>query len=243
MLEYGCETRISKHSILGAAMSVSNSSGVSLRVKFVVCFDFSKPKIEVSFDRLIRNNQNYIFPILLSEEVIPVSIFYGSVVPLFAYYLVKSFIVDPYLKQKQSEDGEQRREESSLFLHQKRNEAKSYIELMKETYERIVEREVANAGLVIERAIYGAEHVVAEYASNIEPIPDFVDAFDFKVALQVMITDQSTLCLSPTSKSYLPGFFDPYIGGTKKLLIRYRHRGTQHQVLLDELDSVSLPSE
>ena len=34
MLEYGCETRVSKHSILGASMSVGNASGVALRLKY-----------------------------------------------------------------------------------------------------------------------------------------------------------------------------------------------------------------
>jgi DnaJ family protein C protein 11 len=36
-------------------------------------------------------------PIKLSEEIIPSSVLYGTIVPLVAYFTIKKLIVDPFL--------------------------------------------------------------------------------------------------------------------------------------------------
>ena len=48
--------------------------------------------------RLTRANQVYSFPIALSEEIHPAAIFYGTVVPVFVFWVVKVLIVNPFLK-------------------------------------------------------------------------------------------------------------------------------------------------
>jgi DnaJ family protein C protein 11 len=42
-------------------------------------------------------------PVLLSQEVLPSAIFYGTVAPVAAYYIIKRMFIDPYLKQKEEE--------------------------------------------------------------------------------------------------------------------------------------------
>lgn len=47
------------------------------------------------FSRIIRSTQTYLFPIHLSEEIIPAAIFYATVAPLLTYFVVKKTIIDP----------------------------------------------------------------------------------------------------------------------------------------------------
>ena len=48
--------------------------------------------------RLTRANQVYNFPVNLSEEIHPAAIFYGTVVPITVFWVVKTLIVNPFLK-------------------------------------------------------------------------------------------------------------------------------------------------
>ena len=50
-----------------------------------------------------RGSQNFIIPIHLSSEIMPTAIFYGTVIPIGVYYVIKKLIVDPYVKQKDEE--------------------------------------------------------------------------------------------------------------------------------------------
>lgn len=45
--------------------------------------------------RIIRSTQTYLFPIHLSEEIIPAAIFYATVTPLLTYFVLKKMLIDP----------------------------------------------------------------------------------------------------------------------------------------------------
>lgn len=198
--------------------------------------------ILLDHERLQRNNQSYIFPILLSEELLPSSTFYGTVVPLLGYYVIKTLVIDPYLKRREEQEREVMKESRSSELEERRKSSMAYVELMRDTYVKIVERERNASGLVIEQALYGDESRVLQHENDSRAIPPEEWCFDCTVALQVMVTEESRLTLAPVSKSYLPGFFDPHLGAPKKLLVRYRFGNQTYRVLLDENESASLPS-
>ena len=69
-VEYGCETRVFSINAIGASISLSLPSGVSLKLRYN------------------RANQEFNIPIYLSDEIDSGPIFYGTMVPLIAYYLV-----------------------------------------------------------------------------------------------------------------------------------------------------------
>ncbi|OTF72773.1 DnaJ-like protein [Euroglyphus maynei] len=212
MLDYGCETRLSQYSTLGAAMTVGTIAGVNLRIK------------------LIRNQQTYMLPILLSEEVVPASLLYGTILPLITYYLIKNYIIDVYLKKIEQEELEKEKEANASLLQQRRQEARAYIELMKDFYRRIIEREQSVDGLIIEKALYGEESDVEQCDHyNGTTLAAESNVFDFQVALQVLVNEDSRLILTSASKSYLPGFFDTNLGRRKKLLIRYRYKSRDYR--------------
>lgn len=86
MLEYGVEKRLTAHNTLGATMVVGVPFGVTLRIKFT------------------RSSQTYLFPLHLADEVLMQPIFYGSVVPLLAWYTAKKLVLDPLeLRRKEAE--------------------------------------------------------------------------------------------------------------------------------------------
>lgn len=58
--------------------------------------------------RLARASQNYLFPIHLTEQLLPSAIFYATVGPLLAYMAIHRLIVIPYTKAQ--------KEESASFL-------------------------------------------------------------------------------------------------------------------------------
>lgn len=45
--------------------------------------------------RLVRSSQSYIFPIHLSEEIIPAAVFYATITPLVAWFIIKKTIIEP----------------------------------------------------------------------------------------------------------------------------------------------------
>lgn len=56
------------------------------------------------FSRLIRSSQSYIFPIHLSEDIIPAAIFYATVTPLVAWFVVKKVIIEPMNAEQRQRD-------------------------------------------------------------------------------------------------------------------------------------------
>ena len=53
-----------------------------------------------SLCRVDRGQQTFLFPINLSEEIVPSAVFYGTVAPVVLYLVVKNLIVNPFLAEK-----------------------------------------------------------------------------------------------------------------------------------------------
>ena len=182
----------------------------------------------------------------MSEQILPSSVFYGTLVPILGFYCVKSFFIDPYLERKNEEHLNSEKEANVSQINEKRTEAITYRSLMMETYNRIVERESLSNGLIIERAVYGDPDLITLYIDGEDQnrsIPESMDAFDVTIAVQCMLNDSSVITFSEGSKSFLPGFYDCNFGREKKLLIRYRYQSMLNQVILCERESSQLPND
>lgn len=60
--------------------------------------------------RFIRASQTYIFPILLSHEVITPPIFYATFVPVISWFVAKNLILDPIMKDYKNREINKQRE-------------------------------------------------------------------------------------------------------------------------------------
>jgi len=220
MTEYGAEKKVSKYSSLHATVLIGVPSGVTLKVKYT------------------RSSQSYIFPIHLSEEIIPAAVFYATVTPLIAWFVLKKAIIDPMNAEHKKRKIDKAKEQNKTRLAERRKEAESAVSLMSATYDRIVIDEEKKRGLIIIRAVYGRAEDIA--ALSEEAISENLEIVDVKVALQCLVKD-SRLVLQKSSKCDLPGFYDTCMGEDKSLKIDYKYRDNSYSITIDDKDDLRLP--
>ncbi|EAW71570.1 DnaJ heat shock protein family (Hsp40) member C11 [Homo sapiens] len=218
VVEYGAERKISRHSVLGAAVSVGVPQGVSLKVK------------------LNRASQTYFFPIHLTDQLLPSAMFYATVGPLVVYFAMHRLIIKPYLRAQKEKELEKQRESAATDVLQKKQEAESAVRLMQESVRRIIEAEESRMGLIIVNAWYG------KFVNDKSRKSEKVKVIDVTVPLQCLVKD-SKLILTEASKAGLPGFYDPCVGEEKNLKVLYQFRGVLHQVMVLDSEALRIPKQ
>ncbi|XP_004705251.1 dnaJ homolog subfamily C member 11 [Echinops telfairi] len=218
VVEYGAERKISRHSVLGAAVSVGVPQGVSLKVK------------------LNRASQTYFFPIHLTDQLLPSAVFYATVGPLVVYFAMHRLIIKPYLRAQKEKELEKQRESTATDMLQKKQEAEAAVRLMQESVRRIIEAEESRMGLIILNAWYG------KFVKDKSRKNEKVKVIDVTVPLQCLVKD-SKLILTEASKAGLPGFYDPCMGEEKNLKVLYQFRGVLHQVMALDNEALRIPKQ
>nr|XP_027803224.1 dnaJ homolog subfamily C member 11 [Marmota flaviventris] len=218
VVEYGAERKISRHSVLGAAVSVGVPQGVSLKVK------------------LNRASQTYFFPIHLTDQLLPSAVFYATVGPLIVYFAMHRLIIKPYLRAQKEKELEKQRESTATDILQKKQEAEAAVRLMQESVRRIIEAEESRMGLIIVNAWYG------KFVNDKSKKREKVKVIDVTVPLQCLVKD-SKLILTEASKAGLPGFYDPCVGEEKSLRVLYQFRGVLHQVTVPDSEALRIPKQ
>ncbi|XP_036205963.1 dnaJ homolog subfamily C member 11 isoform X2 [Myotis myotis] len=176
VVEYGAERKISRHSVLGAAVSIGVPQGVSLKVK------------------LNRASQTYFFPIHLTDQLLPSAVFYATVGPLVVYFAMHRLIIKPYLRAQKERELEKQRENTATDILQKKQEAEAAVRLMQESVRRIIEAEESRMGLIIVNAWYG------KFVNDKSRKSEKVKVIDVTVPLQCLVKD-SKLILTEASKN------------------------------------------
>uniref|UniRef100_A0A8C6XWH6 DnaJ homolog subfamily C member 11 n=1 Tax=Naja naja TaxID=35670 RepID=A0A8C6XWH6_NAJNA len=218
IVEYGAERKISKHSVLGATVSVGVPQGVSLKIK------------------LNRASQTYFFPIHLTDQLLPSAVFYATAGPLVFYFAMDRLIIQPYLRAQKEKDLEKQRESCASDTFQKKQEAEAAVRLMQESVRRIIEAEEARMGLIIVNAWYG------KFVNDQSRRDEKAKVIDVTVPLQCLVKD-SKLILTEACKAGLPGFYDPCIGEDKNLKVLYQFRGVLHQVMSADNEALRIPKQ
>lgn len=117
VVEYGAERKISRHSVLSATVSVGVPQGVTLKLKYwpthnLISFSrFSSHfltvhvciSVLVSRCRLARASQTYLFPVHLTDQLLPSAVFYATVGPLLVYMAIHRLIIIPYTRAQKEE--------------------------------------------------------------------------------------------------------------------------------------------
>ncbi|XP_016070138.1 PREDICTED: dnaJ homolog subfamily C member 11 [Miniopterus natalensis] len=218
VVEYGAERKISRHSVLGAAVSIGVPQGVSLKVK------------------LNRASQTYFFPVHLTDQLLPSAVFYATVGPLVVYFAMHRLIIKPYLRAQKEKELEKQRESTATDILQKKQEAEAAVRLMQESVRRIIEAEESRMGLIIVNAWYG------KFVNDKSRKSEKVKVIDVTVPLQCLVKD-SKLILTEASKAGLPGFYDPCVGEEKNLKVLYQFRGVLHQVMALDSEALRIPKQ
>ncbi|KAJ8371365.1 hypothetical protein SKAU_G00113930 [Synaphobranchus kaupii] len=218
VVEYGAETKISRHSVLGATVSIGVPQGVSLKIK------------------LNRASQTYFFPVHLTDQLLPSAVFYATVGPLLFYLAMQRLVIKPYLSNQREQELEKQREGASSETAKKKQEAESAVLLMQESVRRIIEAEESKLGLIILNAWYG------KFVTDNSRKHERAKVIDVTVPLQCLVKD-SKLILTEACKSGLPGFYDPCVGEEKSLKVLYQFRGVLHQVLSRDTEALRIPKQ
>ncbi|EDW72317.1 uncharacterized protein Dwil_GK20781 [Drosophila willistoni] len=215
MGEYGVEKKVSKYSSVVATVSVGVPSGVILKFK------------------IVRSNQSYVFPIHLSEEIVPAAVFYASITPVIAWFFIKKSIMEPMEAERKSIEVERTKKQNEQRLAAKKLEASAATHLMQRTFNRILNEEMLKHGLIITRATYGC---LSESGNNFQAGL----SYDVTIPIQCLVKD-GTLQLYESSKCDLPGFYDPSIGDDKILRIEYTFNDQFKIVNLKDNEALRLP--
>ncbi|XP_050597451.1 dnaJ homolog subfamily C member 11 isoform X1 [Bombus affinis] len=223
LVEYGAEKKVSRHTKLSAIVSAGVPTGVMLKLK------------------LNRSFQTYAFPIHLSDEVLPATMFYATVIPLMTWVVLKKIVIDPMIKKRQEREKEKEKEVNKTRMMEKQKEAESATKLMKATVSRIRATEESKKGLIITKALYGRFVYPQQDQYNSEQQTIRRDeVIDVTIPLQCLVKD-SKLILHGASKSELPGFYDPCVGEEKQLLIQYLFRNQTHECIVKDNAPVRIP--
>uniref|UniRef100_A0A2K5YI54 DnaJ homolog subfamily C member 11 n=1 Tax=Mandrillus leucophaeus TaxID=9568 RepID=A0A2K5YI54_MANLE len=215
VVEYGAERKISRHSVLGAAVSIGVPQGVSLKVK------------------LNRASQTYFFPIHLTDQLLPSAVFYATVGPLVVYFAMHRLIIKPYLRAQKEKELEKQRESAATDVLQKKQEAESAV---RGARRRPSSTRSLSLGLIIVNAWYG------KFVNDKSRKSEKVKVIDVTVPLQCLVKD-SKLILTEASKAGLPGFYDPCVGEEKNLKVLYQFRGVLHQVMVLDSEALRIPKQ
>ena len=213
---YGVENEITKLTRLGGRVSVG-SSGVQLTL------------------RLTRASMTFSTRILLSQRASLAAVFYATAVPLLLYGGFKVLAVAPLLRRQRQKEVEEKRAEKARETLERKREAEAAVELMTETVDRVLSSERARRGLIIVEAWYGKLFDV-DPADGLS-LPKVIDVH---IPLQCLVVD-SKLILREDNKASIPGFYDPCVGETKYLRVRYEFRGTPHEVTVQNSESLIIP--
>ncbi|XP_076874549.1 dnaJ homolog subfamily C member 11a [Brachyhypopomus gauderio] len=218
VVEYGAETKISRHSVLGATVSIGVPQGVSLKIK------------------LNRASQTYFFPIHLTDQLLPSAVFYATVGPLVFFLAIQRLVIKPYVRAQKEQELEKQRENTASDIAKKKQEAESAVLLMQESVRRIIEAEESRMGLIILNAWYG------KFVTDNSRKHERARVIDVTVPLQCLVKD-SKLILTEASKCGLPGFYDPCVGEEKSLKLLYQFRGVMHQVVAGDTEALRIPKQ
>ena len=155
IVEYGCETKLTKNSTVAASLKIGYLSGVSVELTGLV------------------SNQMYTLNLRMHDQMAFAPIVYGSIGPVLVYACVKKFLVDPYEKTQKEQKERASGKNRTRKMYEKRMEAEQAIGLMQDAYRRSVQiEESSEDGLVIEMAIYGnADNLIEFVNSTVKNVP------------------------------------------------------------------------
>ena len=219
-LSYGVDHSIAKLTKVGAQVIVSSHTGVQLTLQFT------------------QATMKYVLKIHLSPFLHLPAVLYASITPLVLFGCFKVLALAPILHRQRLQELENLREERKKEMSERKKEAVAAIELMQETVERVVATEKARHGLIVLEAWYGCLFSTRTGSDPLSP-PRVIDV---RIPLQCLVLD-SKLVLRESSKSILPGFYDPCIGEKKHLRVLYEFRGCAHEVTIENTDPLVIPRQ
>jgi len=219
-IDVSIDKKVTKFSRVGFGLNCSSVIGLSVQLKYH------------------RLGQTITIPIIISHDLTINVLFWGSIIPLSAAYLIDQYILKPYYKNDLQKKINIIKTANSDILAQRKKEAEDSIKLMADTIQNKIEIEKQNNGLIIIEALYGnakllkkIKKLLYKQSNSNKPLPN--EIIDVTIPIQAMV-NKSQLHLGSYSKSSLIGFYDPCFGKEKVLRVVYAFQGRIHLIEVGE---------
>ncbi|KAF9345833.1 hypothetical protein BGX26_002691, partial [Mortierella sp. AD094] len=177
--------------------------------------------------KVMRLGQSVTVPILLSSEFNPKFAFWTAIAPICAIAALDFGYIKPRRRRERTEKLQELRKVHAEFIANQKKEAEEAISLLRESTARKAKQEQNKDGLIIIEATYGNMNagLVA----------------DVTVAVQALVNNSQLAMPGGHSKNHILGFYDPCLGEKKQLRIRYEFQKRMHEVVVADMDHVTLP--
>ena len=240
------EQRITENVRVGLGVECGMATGVSFKI------------------RIVRLGQRVVLPILLSPQFRTDIALAATVIPAVGVTLAQYFYFGPRRRRQHADRLAKLRRVNKEALPERRVNAEQTRELLRGQASKRAEAECARRGVVIVQALYGRRdtfpapvQVPSEALKDPEKLHEFFARpyetpsstasedqplfWDVRVPLQMLVSHGQLVIPSGRSKAKLIGFFDPCIGESKTLYVRYVFRGQVHEFSTDDQGAVAAP--
>ncbi|EOA29204.1 hypothetical protein CARUB_v10025478mg [Capsella rubella] len=191
---------------------------------------------------LHRGGQKLIVPILLSSHLAPVFATGAFIVPTSLYFLLKKFVVKPYLRKREKQKALENMEKTWGQVGEARAAAEKAQQLLQNVATRKRNRQVETDGLIVTKALYGDPKAIERRHEGVEGVDSGV--IDVTVPMNFLVSDSGQLRLHEgVKKSGIMGFCDPCPGQPKELYVAYTWRSQTFEVAVGDYDALSIPQE
>ncbi|CAH2059207.1 unnamed protein product [Thlaspi arvense] len=193
---------------------------------------------------LHRGGQKLIVPILLTSYLSPVFATGAFVVPTSLYFLLKKFVVKPYLHKREKRKALENMEKTYGQVREARASAEKAQQLLQNVATRKKNRQAETGGLIVTKALYGDAKAIEKRHEHL--VVEEVDSgvIDVTVPMNFLVSDSGELKLHEgVKKSGIMGFCDPCPGQPKQLYIAYTYDARTSEVIVGDCEELIIPQE
>ncbi|CAG9327454.1 unnamed protein product [Blepharisma stoltei] len=222
------ENSLKLHTSLGVLLQLSKQTAMGYSLE-------TQGEDVLFVTKIKRGHINFEIPLYLSHAMSYKGWLIGAACVLFGSFLTKKIYSVLYKNPKAQLKKEKESEiEEKKFLH--RQELLSIIPNAK----RMADEEAAKKGLVVIEAFYGKSDIIEKVRRNEENNSE--EILDVKYLIQHLV-ENSKLNLSNTTKSTLPGFYNPCVDASVKpyLYIKYSYGDAIDMVIAKDEDAINIP--
>lgn len=191
-----------------------------------------------------RGGQKIVVPILLSRHLNPLFAAGAFIFPTSAYFILKKFVVKPYLLKREKQKALENLDKTSAQVQEATAAAQRAQKLLENVANRKRNKQMEVGGLVITEAKYGNLKNLKRYDQSGGVTELASQVIDVTLPLNFLVTDSGQLKLHEgVKKSGIMGFCDPCPGEPKGLRVEYTYAGSRYEVTVDDYAELFIPRE
>ncbi|CAN7137685.1 unnamed protein product [Brassica rapa subsp. narinosa] len=190
---------------------------------------------------LHRGGQKLIVPVLLSAYISPVFATGAFIVPTSLYFLLKKFVVKPYMQKREKRKALENTEKTYGKVREARASAEKAQQLLQNVATRKKNRQAETGGLIVTKALYGDAKAIEKRHEHLDEEVDS-GVIDVTVPMNFLVSDSGELKLHEgVKKSGIMGFCDPCPDQPKQLYVAYTYNSRTFEAIVGDFEEMVIP--